>query len=82
MPRANNASIESLRWQFNAALKTHSGSKRALIEAMIDGSPPLPGLIAAEAKAKASLEDVRANLLAEMTKAITGGSENDPPPQS
>jgi hypothetical protein len=82
VPWANNASIQSLRWQFNAALTAHSAAKRTLLAAMIDGTSPLPGLIAAEAKAKSVLEDVRAKLLAEMTKAITGGSESDPPPQS
>jgi hypothetical protein len=82
MPWANNAVIQALRWQFNAALTAHSEAKRTLLEAMIDGSPPLPGLIAAEAKAKASLEDVRAKLLAEVTKAITGGADVEPPPQS
>jgi hypothetical protein len=79
MPWANNAAIQSLRWQFNAALAAHSQAKRTLMEAMIDGSPPLPGLIAAEAKAKASLAAIRAKLLAEKTKAIMGGSEPEPP---
>ena len=50
MPWANNASIQSLRLQFRAALTAHSESKRTLIEAMIDGTPPLPELIAAEAR--------------------------------
>ena len=82
MPWANNATIQSLRMHYNAALTAHSDAKRNLLEAMIDGTSPLPELIATEAKAKASLEDIRAKLLAEMTKAITGGAEPEPPKQT
>ena len=37
MPWANNAAIQSLRLQYNAALTAHSAAKRTLMEAMIDG---------------------------------------------
>jgi len=82
MPWTNSPEIQSLRLQYNAALTAHSAAKRALLDAMIHGATPLPELIEAEAKAKAALEVLRAKLLAEMTKAITAGSENEPPPQS
>ena len=81
MPWTNNAVIQSLRLQYNAALSAHSAAKRTLLDAMIDGATPLPELIAAEVKAKAVLEDVRAKLLAEMTKAINSGAEPEPPKQ-
>jgi hypothetical protein len=43
---------------------------------------PLPGLIAAEAEAKAVLEDVRVKPLAEITKAINRGAEPELPKQT
>ena len=82
MPWTNSPEIQSLRLQYNAALTAHSASKRTLLEAMINGATPLPELIAAEAKAKALLEDVRAKLLAAMTKAINSGAEPEPPKQT
>ena len=82
MPWADNPLIESLRLQYNAALAAHRTAKRALIQARLAGAPPNHELVAAEKKSSALLEEVRAKLLAEMTKAITSGSETELPPQS
>lgn len=80
MPWANNALIQSLRLQYNAALAAHSSSKRALIEARMGGTTPASELVATETAAKALLEDIRAKLLAQMTKAIAGDAHGQPPP--
>ena len=79
MPWANNPKISSLRMQYNAALAAHSAAKRALIEATVSGIKPSAELVDTATRASAALEDVRAKLLAEMTKAITGGEDVQPP---
>ena len=82
MPWADNPLIESLRLQYNAALAAHHTAKRALIQARLAGAIPMAELLAVEKKSSALLEEIRKKLLAEMTKAITSGSEIEPPPQS
>jgi hypothetical protein len=82
MPWADNPQIDSLRLQYNSALAAHRTAKRALIQARLAGATPMADLVAVEKESSAMLEEVRAKLLAEMTKAITGGSEMEPPPES
>jgi hypothetical protein len=48
----------------------------------MDGGTPSAEMVDAEAKARERLEEVRAKLLAAMTTAITGSSENDLPTQT
>jgi hypothetical protein len=45
----------------------------------MQGATPSPDLFEAETKARIQLEDVRAKLLAAMTKVITGGVDFEPP---
>jgi hypothetical protein len=80
MPWANNAVIQSLRMQYNAALTAHKASRLALMDASIGGATPSAEMVDAEVKSSALLEKVRAKLLAEMTKAIVGHSDGQPPP--
>ena len=75
MPWTNNPSIDSLRQQYKAALTAHEACRRALIEAKASGATPSAQLVDAERAASALLQDVRAKLLTEMTKAIMGTSE-------
>jgi hypothetical protein len=82
MPWANNPLIQSLRMQYNAALTAHKSSERALLDARMMGTTPSIAMVEAEAKTRASLEEVRGKLLAAMTIAITGNSEADPPAQT
>lgn len=76
MPWANNSTIDSLRMQYNAALSAHRDRHRAVIEARMQGSLS-PALVENETRARQHLEEIRANLLAAMTRAIIG---DDPPP--
>ena len=79
MPWTNNASIQSLRLQYNAALTAHKASRQAVVDAKMDGATPAASLIETERKANALLAEIRAKLLAEMTTAITGGTDVQPP---
>lgn len=72
MPWSNNASIQALRMQYNAALAAHTSAKRALIDATITGAKPSTEIVETEKRTSVVLEGVRAKLLAEMTQAITG----------
>jgi hypothetical protein len=78
MPWTNNSSIDALRLQYNAALTAHNAHRRSLIEARTSGATPSAELIDADRAASALLQDVRAKLLSEMTKAIMGNSETEP----
>jgi hypothetical protein len=80
MPWANNAVIQSLRMQYNAALTAHKASRLALMDARIGGVTPSAEVVDAEVKSSVLLEEIRAKLLAEMTKAIVGDPEGQPPP--
>jgi hypothetical protein len=81
LPWTNNATIESLRLRYNVALTAYHASKRALIAAASGGGTPSPELVETEKACRATMDDVRAKLLAAMTVAITGGVEPKPPPR-
>jgi hypothetical protein len=73
MPWANDPAIQSLRLKYNAAVAAHKDCSRALMEASMRGDLPTASLVDAETKARTTMNDVRAQLLAAMTQAITGG---------
>jgi hypothetical protein len=74
MPWSKDAVIQSLRLTYNAAVSAHFACSRALAEATLRGDVPTAPLVEAEQKAKARLEEVRANLHRAMVSAISGAN--------
>jgi hypothetical protein len=66
------ATLQTLRLKYNAALAAHQGCTRALTEAMMAGTTPDKALVESEAKAREALNLARERLLAAMTQSITG----------
>jgi hypothetical protein len=78
MPWANDARIDALRRKYNAALTAHRLCSQALATAHAQGATPSPEQVEAELKARLELNDAQANLLAALTKVITGASALEP----
>ncbi len=74
-----DATLQSLRLKYNAALAAHQGCLRALREAGMAGTTPPAALADNEARARLELEQVRDRLLAAMTEAITGHKAGEAP---
>ena len=68
----HEATLQTLRLKYNAALAAHQGCTRALTEAMMAGAGPDKALVESEAKAREALNLARERLLAAMTQSITG----------
>ena len=79
MRSAKDATLQSLRLKYNAALAAHQGCVRALMDASVAGTPPA-ALVENEARARLELDRVRDGLLAAMTEAITGHTAGEPAP--
>ena len=72
MAGRKDATLQTLRLKYNAALAAHQGCMRALTEALMAGASPTETLVASEAKARETLNAARERLLAAMTESITG----------
>lgn len=72
MTDGSDATLQSLRLKYNAALAAHQGRMRALTEASMAGTAPSRELVEAEVRARRELDRARERLLAGMTEAITG----------
>jgi hypothetical protein len=79
MPWNDDSATQSLRLTYNAAVSAHAECSRALAEAASSGSLPSQAATEAEAKAKARLNDARAQLYVAMTRAIEGAGPKAPP---
>jgi hypothetical protein len=75
----HDATLQTLRLKYNAALAAHQGCTRALTEAMMAGTTPDKALVESEAKAREALNLARERLLAAMTQSITGEAATEPP---
>jgi hypothetical protein len=80
MTRRKDATLQTLRLKYNAALAAHQGCTRALTEALMAGTSPTDSLVASEAKARETLNIAREQLLAAMTESITGEAPPAEPP--
>jgi hypothetical protein len=72
MKGQTDATLQSLRLKYNAALAAHQGCLRELIDASMAWETPPAALVEKEARARLELDRVRDGLLAAMTEAITG----------
>jgi hypothetical protein len=79
MPWSDDPAIQSLRLTYNAAVSAHADCSRALREAVLRGDVPLQAAVEAEAKARARMDDARAQLHAAMRNAIEGTHAKPPP---
>src|SRR5687768_1015237 len=79
MQGQNDATLQSLRLKYNAAVAAHQGCVRALMEASKAGGMPPSTLVENEVRARRELDRVRDGLLAAMTEAITGQKAGAPP---
>jgi hypothetical protein len=75
MPWSKDASTQSLRLAYNAAVAGHANCSRALTEATMRGDAPSLALIEAEQKARSVLDSARAKLHAAMASAIGAAQE-------
>ena len=81
MTGGNDATLQSLRLTYNAALAAHQGCMRALTEASMAGTSPSAASVESEARARHELDRARGRLLAAMTEAITGQRLTRPAPE-
>jgi hypothetical protein len=58
--------------KYNVALAAHQERSRALIEIQTRGGAPSPEQVEGEAQARLALDEAQANLLAAITRVITG----------
>jgi hypothetical protein len=74
VPWTDDPAIQSLRLTYNAAVSAHADCSRALTEATLRGDLPSQAEIDAEAKARARMNNARAQLHVAMTRAIAGAN--------
>ena len=72
MPWNDDPSMQALRLAYNAAVSAHANCARALTESALRGDIATQDAVAAEAKARAALNQARSDLHAAMARAITG----------
>jgi hypothetical protein len=72
MPRASEVTLHDLRMRYRAAHSAYQACVRAVAEATMSGSLPSQSLLDQEAKALATLNALRAELLAAMTDNEAG----------
>ena len=70
MPWSHDATVQSLRLKYNAALAAHQSCAQALVEASLSGTATAD-LVEKEARARAELERARGAFHAAMAKFVT-----------
>jgi hypothetical protein len=81
MPWRDDPAIQSLRLTYNVAVSAHADCSRALTEAAMRGELPSQAAIDAETKARARMNDARAQLHVAMARAIEGARLKPPLPK-
>jgi len=68
--------MQALRMTYNAAAAAHASCTRALTHVALSGEQARPDMVAAEAKAKASLVEARQKLHTAMALAMAGNPKS------
>jgi hypothetical protein len=78
MPWNQDPEIQALRLKYNAAVSAHAACARTLTEASMRGDVPTRAAIEAEAKARAVMNQARAQLHEAMARGLGGGDKETP----